>query len=98
MLQISQNIKFFRLLRNLKQSYIFEKLQLNPRTYSKIELGTKSPTVDEMAILAEIFNITALHLKYFDPNLTIKLSEQAVNLKRNHNYEDEQILEMLNPE
>lgn len=97
MLRTSQNIQFFRIVRNLKQSYVSEKLNLNPKTYAKIEKGTRSPTVDEMSVLAELFEISALHLKHFDPNLVIKLSEKAINLKRNHNYTDEQILELLNP-
>lgn len=56
-MNIGDNIKKIRELRNYYQEYVAQKLEISQPTYAKIENGTIIPKIDRLQRIAEILDI-----------------------------------------
>lgn len=54
---ISQNVKKYRLLNNMTQDQLAEKLSLDTQYYSQLERGERNFTIEKIAALCAIFHI-----------------------------------------
>jgi len=54
---LSENLKFFRVQNNLKQSDLAVKLNITQRAYSFYETGRSEPKIDILLKIAELYRI-----------------------------------------
>lgn len=64
---IALNIRKLRQWRDFKQTYVSNQSGISLRTYSDIETGKRSPTLEELEWIAEALQVTILHLLLFNP-------------------------------
>lgn len=57
-----RNLKQIREFRNYSQEYLAEKLGISQETYSRIENGTVSLTVNRLILIAEILQVDCSNL------------------------------------
>jgi len=54
---IAANIRRIRLVRNFKQSYVADRLNISQNAYSKMELGYSAITVHKLLQIAHVFEV-----------------------------------------
>ncbi len=54
---ISQNIRKYRLLNNMTQEQLAERLSLDTQYYSQLERGERNFTIEKIAALCSVFHI-----------------------------------------
>ncbi|MHB8127046.1 MAG: helix-turn-helix domain-containing protein [Desulfitobacteriaceae bacterium] len=79
---ISNNIKYYRKLKNLTQEILAEKLEVTPNYISYLERGTKVPSIELLTKIADIFEI--------NPAILLMKDEEPKN------FEIKQLIELLN--
>jgi transcriptional regulator with XRE-family HTH domain len=62
---IGNNIKHIRLLKNLSQEYVAEKLEISPATFSKIENNKQAINDNQLIALAKVFDVSVDWLTNF---------------------------------
>lgn len=55
---ISMKLKEFRVMKNLTQQQIADKLEINQKTYSNYENGRAEPSVQNLIKLAKLFGVS----------------------------------------
>ena len=60
--QILENIANLRKIKGIKQATIAQKMGIDASTYSKIESGTIDLTIDRLAELASVFQLSIINL------------------------------------
>lgn len=97
-MEVGKNIKQLRELKNLKQSYIAERLNMSIGGYSKIESGQTDVTFSKIQQIAEILETDLGTILNFDPksifnqcNNTNSIITGNVGTQNNHG----NILDML---
>lgn len=73
--KIAKNIRHFREMKNLTQSYMAERLDIDVKTYSKIEKGDGKITVDIIDKIAEILETSFDLITRFDSSVFFNISE-----------------------
>ena len=73
--KIAKNIRHFREMKNLTQSYMAERLDIDVKTYSKIEKGDGKITVDLIDKIAEILETSFDLITKFDSSIFFNISE-----------------------
>jgi len=56
-MELHEKIKFFRLSKNLTQTYLAEQLGIDTGNYSRLERGETKLTLDRLSKIAEILEI-----------------------------------------
>ncbi len=64
---VGHNIKHIRLLKNLSQEYVAEKLDISTATFSKIEHNKHAVSDTQLQSLSKIFNVSVELLTNFSP-------------------------------
>ena len=70
-MDISNNIRKVRELRNFTQEYMAHALSMSQNNYSKIERGKTKPTLDILEKICNIFGVPLTKLIEFDAEKTI---------------------------
>jgi len=79
-------IKKIRQLRDYKQSYMADMLNIEQNTYSKIENGKTSLTVDRLDAIAEILGVSRDFIENFDANKFIKNANLSISVNTLENF------------
>jgi len=84
---IAQNIKKYRLLNNMTQKELSEKLFLDTQYYAQLERGERNFSVEKIAMICSLFNIGIENVIELDENTdsgketTLLLKEVSSSLK-----------------
>lgn len=94
---IAQNIKKYRLLNNLTQKELSEKLFLDPQYYAQLERGERNFSIEKIAMICSLFHIGIEDIITLDNEITSDkegaiLINELINSLNNLNYSQLQIV------
>ncbi len=78
MIQIGNNIKRIRELKNLTRNYVAENVGLSLKTYSNIENDMSSPDVKTLEKIAESMQVSVFKLFNFDDKVILNNNSKHV--------------------
>lgn len=87
---LGAKIKKIREERNLSRDQISDLMDLGVQTYSKIETGERSPTVDEIYKLSKVLNVSPSDLLFSEPKIIFENCKQEnfLNINNGNAYFD----------
>jgi len=83
-LNIASKIRKIRELKGFSQEYVASRLEVTQNTYSKIERGETSLSVDKLAAICSILEVDFNTLFNFDENLIFNNCTQTGNFGNNN--------------
>ncbi|GIO25299.1 helix-turn-helix transcriptional regulator [Oceanobacillus sp. J11TS1] len=75
--QINNNLKRFRDSRGLKSKFVAKKLGISPNYYSQIENGHRSPQLEHLLKLKELYNVSLDEI-FFDNKIAKRDKEKEI--------------------
>jgi transcriptional regulator with XRE-family HTH domain len=92
-MNLTENIKKIREQKGLLQKDIYTFLKIGKSVYSKIESGGREPSVQELVLIAQLFEMTVDEVINFNDGLP-----KPVTLKDKTNNEQQQLFDGLDEE
>ena len=77
--KIAKNIRHFREMKNFTQSFMAESLDIDVKTYSKIEKGESKITIDLIDRIAKILETSFELITKFDSSVFFNITEMKDN-------------------
>lgn len=83
-LNVASKIKKIREIKGFSQDYVATKLEVTQNTYSKIERGETSLTIEKLSAICKVLEIDFNTLFNFDENLIFNNCTQTGNFGNNN--------------
>ncbi|MCL2290466.1 MAG: helix-turn-helix domain-containing protein [Bacteroidetes bacterium] len=103
-MNIGNNIKNIRELRNFSQEYVATEVGVSQSTYARIEGGTTIPKIDRLQRIADVLEVdlstllSTTNIFHFIFNETANQSGYYINSQTNNNFDIEMLRKIIQEE